>query len=80
MKRIIVAVGPVESKNRFKHCQKFELTKEQHIEIAEICKKAKVNYLASVWDSSSLNWIDKYLKTRGFSIHSGLGNSLTSPT
>jgi len=55
-------VSPVESKNRFKHFQKFELTKEQHIEIAEICKKAKVNYLASVWDSSSLNWIDKYLK------------------
>lgn len=55
-------VSRVESKRRFEHFKKFELSKEQHIEIAKMCKKAKVIYLASVWEESSLNWIDKYLK------------------
>ena len=27
-----------------------------------MCRKAKVTYLASVWEEDSLNWIDKYLK------------------
>ena len=54
-------VSSVESKKRFKHFKKFELTKKEHIEIAELCKKANVQYLASVWNPKSLNWIDKYL-------------------
>ena len=55
-------VSPVESKKRFKHFKKFELTQDQHIYLAKMCLKAKVIYLASVWDKSSLFWIDKYLK------------------
>ncbi len=55
-------VSPVESKKRFNHFKKFELTKKQHITLAKICQKAKVFYLASVWDKNSLLWIDKYLK------------------
>ncbi len=55
-------VSHVESKKRFEHFRKFELSKEQHIEIANMCKKANVIYLASVWEESSLNWIDRYLK------------------
>jgi len=55
-------VSPVESKKRFYHFKKFELTKEQHIILAKICQKAKVFYLASVWDKKSLLWVDKYLK------------------
>jgi len=55
-------VSRVESKKRFEHFRKFELSKDQHIEIANMCKKAKVIYLASVWEESCLNWIDRYLK------------------
>ena len=55
-------VSPVESKKRFKHFKKFELTQKQHISIAKMCQKAKVCYLASVWDNQSLIGIDKYLK------------------
>ena len=32
-------VSPVESIERHKHFNKFELTKNQHIQIAKICKK-----------------------------------------
>ena len=39
-------VSPVESKKRFEHFKKFELTQEQHISLAKICKKSKVFYLA----------------------------------
>ena len=55
-------VSPVESIERHKHFNKFELTKNQHIQIAKICKKSGVDYLASVWDEEMLEWIDKYLK------------------
>lgn len=51
-----------EAKKSNKHYKKFELTKEQHIHLAEICKKNKVIYAASVWDNDSINWIDKYIK------------------
>ena len=54
-------VSHVESPKRFKHFNKFELTKKQHLEIAKICKKANKIYLSSVWDVNSLEWIDKYL-------------------
>ena len=38
-------VSHVESPKRFKHFNKFELTKKQHLEIAKICKKANKIYL-----------------------------------
>ena len=31
-------VSHIESKTRYKHFKKFELTKNQHIEIAKICR------------------------------------------
>lgn len=55
-------VSPYESEIRNKHFKKFELTKSQHIYLANICKKNKVIYSASVWDTKSIKWIDKYLK------------------
>ncbi len=55
-------VSPVESIDRYKHFNNFELSKNQHIHLAKICKKAGVDYLASVWDLEMLKWIDKYLK------------------
>ena len=54
-------VSPVESKDRFNHFKKFQLSKKQHIYLANMCKSHKVKYLASVWDMDMLNWIDKYL-------------------
>ncbi len=55
-------VSKYESNKRNKHFKKFELTKDQHIKLANICKKNKVIYLASVWDNDSIHWIDKYLR------------------
>lgn len=46
---------------RYEHFLKFELTPEQHIEIAKRCIDGGKEYLASVWDISMLNWIDPYL-------------------
>ncbi len=54
-------VSPIESKKRRDHFRKFELTKKNHIYLAEMCKESGVKYLASVWDLEMLKWIDKYL-------------------
>jgi len=54
-------VSPVESEQRNRHFKKFELTKEQHIYLAEMCQKAGKKYTASVWDPSFINWIDPYI-------------------
>ena len=54
-------VSKVESRDRFKHFKKFELSKSEHIFLAKMCKSHKVGYLASVWDLQMLSWIDKYL-------------------
>ena len=47
--------------DRYKHFSKFELTQEQHIELAKLCVKGGKEYLASVWNTSMLNWIDPFL-------------------
>ena len=54
-------VNPLESPDRHIHFQKFELTKNEHIQLAELCQKHGVQYSASVWDTSVLDWIDPYL-------------------
>ena len=54
-------VSPVESPDRHRHFQRFELTPEQHIALAKRCRAAGVGYMASVWDPAMLGWIDKYL-------------------
>ena len=45
---------------RHNHFKKFILTKDQHIELAEICLKHDKKYLASVWDIDAYSWIDMY--------------------
>lgn len=50
------------SPSRNQHFKNFELTKEQHIELAEICVAQKIQYNASVWDIEMLDWVDTYLK------------------
>jgi N-acetylneuraminate synthase/N,N'-diacetyllegionaminate synthase len=54
-------VSPVESPDRNRHFKKFELTRKQHIELAQVCQHGGVGYLASVWDLEMLDWIDPYL-------------------
>ena len=45
---------------RYNHFKKFILTKDQHIELAEMCIKNNKKYLASVWDIGAYDWIDMY--------------------
>lgn len=54
-------VSASESPSRNKHFKRFELSKEQHIYLACLCKEAGLQYLASVWDLEMLDWIDDYL-------------------
>jgi N-acetylneuraminate synthase/N,N'-diacetyllegionaminate synthase len=54
-------VSPVESPDRNRHFKRFELTRAQHIELAEMCQSAGVMYMSSVWDLEMLEWIDPYL-------------------
>ncbi|MCB1226522.1 MAG: N-acetylneuraminate synthase family protein [Verrucomicrobiales bacterium] len=54
-------VSPVESPDRNAHFKKFELTREQHLALANQCENAGVGYMASVWDLEMLDWIDDHL-------------------
>lgn len=54
-------VSPVEGQQRNQHFKKFELSKEQHIELAQICINAGKKYMASVWNPDFIEWIDPYI-------------------
>lgn len=54
-------VSQVESPDRNKHFKKFELSQEQHIELAEMVLAAGVKYTSSVWDLDAMVWLDKYI-------------------
>jgi N-acetylneuraminate synthase/N,N'-diacetyllegionaminate synthase len=54
-------VNALESPDRYTHFKRFELEREQHLELAEMCRTAGVAYLASVWDLDMLEWIDPHL-------------------
>lgn len=54
-------VSSVESPDRNKHFKKFELSKEQHIYLAEMVREAGVLYTSSVWDLDAMTWLDKYI-------------------
>lgn len=62
-------VSAVEAPDRHRHFQRFELSPEQHIALAQRCASAGREYLASVWDPAMLAWIDPYL--RRYKIGSG---------
>tara|TARA_B100001250_G_C19777258_1_gene780166 strand:+ start:318 stop:1337 length:1020 start_codon:yes stop_codon:yes gene_type:complete len=46
--------------DRYSHFKKFTLSRDQHLELAEMCSLSGKKYLASVWDIDSFSWIDKY--------------------
>ena len=54
-------VSSVESPQRNQHFKKFELTNEQHIQLAKKVIDAGKDYSASVWDVDALEWIDPYM-------------------
>jgi sialic acid synthase SpsE/spore coat polysaccharide biosynthesis protein SpsF (cytidylyltransferase family) len=54
-------VSSHESPDRNTHFKRFELTRDQHIELAKMCHAGGVGYMASVWDLEMLDWIDEYM-------------------
>lgn len=49
------------SPKRNKHFKKFELTREQHLKLAEYVEANGFQYTASIWDMSFIDWIDKHI-------------------
>jgi len=54
-------VSQMESPDRNKHFKKFELSKKQHLHLAEMVVNSGKQYTSSVWDLESLSWIDDYM-------------------
>lgn len=54
-------VSSLESPTRNKHFKKFELSPEQHIELAEMVRQAGIGYTSSVWNLDAMQWIDRYI-------------------
>jgi len=54
-------VSKVENPVRNKHFKKFELSREQYIQLAEMCEAHNIGFMASVWDLEYLHWIDKHM-------------------
>lgn len=54
-------VSRLESPTRNKHFKKFELTREQHLELAKMVTEAGLSYTSSVWDLSAIEWLDTYI-------------------
>lgn len=55
-------VNKIESPERNAHFKRFELSKEQYIELAELCHHMGVTFTASVWDFRAFDWIDPYME------------------
>lgn len=54
-------VSKIESPDRNQHFKKFELSPDQHIELANLCKCQGVGYTASVWNFDALEWINPHM-------------------
>lgn len=54
-------VSKIESPTRNKHFKKFELSKSEHIYLAEMVRESGIKYSSSVWDMKALKWLDKYI-------------------
>jgi N-acetylneuraminate synthase/N,N'-diacetyllegionaminate synthase len=55
-------VNSVQSPDRHAHFTRFELTREQHIALANMCREAGRDYLASIWEIGMVDSLDSYLK------------------
>lgn len=54
-------VSQKESPTRNAHFKKFELTNQQHIELAKMVTDAGLMYTSSVWNVDAMQWIDPYI-------------------
>ena len=55
-------VNNVIDPDRVKHFNKFALTLNQYLELSDICKENKVDFLASVWSEDLINTFNQHLK------------------
>ena len=55
-------VNKIIDSDRNQHFKKFELKKEEYIELAEMVNNAGKIFMASVWDKDMIDWIDDYSK------------------
>ena len=53
-------VNRVESPDRHKHFKKFELSRQQYVELAEMVNMAGKKFMASIWDVNMIDWVDEY--------------------
>jgi len=54
-------VSRVEDPDRNKHFKKFELSRDQYVQLANICKENNVIFTSSVWNEEALDWIDEFI-------------------
>lgn len=54
-------VSSVESPERNAHFKRFELSRDQYLVLAKKCADAGRMFMASVWDSEMLDWINPYI-------------------
>ncbi len=54
-------VSALESPERNNHFKNFELSRQQHIKLAQMVKEHGIGYMASVWDEQMLSWINPYI-------------------
>tara|TARA_B110000014_G_scaffold171919_1_gene122359 strand:+ start:1158 stop:2171 length:1014 start_codon:yes stop_codon:yes gene_type:complete len=54
-------VSQIESPTRNQHFKKFELSNEQHLELAKMVTDAGIGYTSSVWDIEAMSWIDPFI-------------------
>jgi N,N'-diacetyllegionaminate synthase len=54
-------VSRMESPQRNEHFKKFELSKQQHLELARMVQDSGIKYMASVWDIDHFEWIDPFI-------------------
>ena len=65
-----------KSKSIIEMSKRIQLKKEDHIKLANLCKKKKIIYSCSAFDINSLVFLDKKIKVPFFKIPSGEINSL----
>jgi len=54
-------VSILESPDRNRHFKRFELSKEEHLQLVSQVRDAGIGYMASVWDTDSMDWIDPHV-------------------
>ena len=54
-------VNPTEDPQRLRHFEKFELTRENYVELAQLIVNSGKKFMASIWNESMLDWVEDYV-------------------